>query len=147
MATIPAAFPTSAALKRSWQAVTANSASPPSVSDEVIEEARSASYHEILSRLVARGYTQAQIDAWDRLAEFGRHIALWWFWRERVGANQGDTNPDVQPLHWDRRTELDTVVVTEDGVVVDPDDLSGAEVLSGRMDVSDEDVFTAETQW
>ena len=127
--------------------MTANTASPPSISDEVITEARSASYHEILSRLVARGYTKAQIDVWDRLAEFGRHIALWWFWRERIGANQGDTNPEVQPEHWDRRSELDTVTITEEGVLLDPGDLSGAEVLSGRMDVSEDDVFSVDTQW
>jgi hypothetical protein len=43
----------------------------------VITEANQWAYNEILSRLVARGFTLAQVTAWDRGAEFQRDMGVW----------------------------------------------------------------------
>ena len=71
--------------------------------DQTIEDAATDAYREIVGKLMARGFTQAQIDAWDRGAEFQRDIGLFWnlvlqawFWMTPVVYTI--RNPDFEEL-------------------------------------------------
>lgn len=84
----------------------------------IISDSLNAAYQEIVSRLAYRGYTQSQIDSWDRGAEFERDIALFWCLVKLGGLENAD---DKFIARLDRRAEIDEIIVTVGGAVVDPD--------------------------
>jgi hypothetical protein len=86
-------------------------------------------YQEILGRLLNRGFTTAQIDAWDRRVEFSLDISTWFALRHIAQAEDSD----LWPQKFDRREELDTVVVVSDGEVQEPE--AGARRI-GQGDLS-----------
>lgn len=73
--------------------------------------------------LAARGFTAAQLEAWDDLYDFHRRLALCNFFREGGIAKAYDS------LHLNEYCkalgELATVNVTVDGVLVDPSLVAG----------------------
>lgn len=72
---------------------------------------------EIVGRLLRRGFTEAQVDAWDRDFEFSRDLGLW----KAVVLGGAYTGFDANVLKaLDRRRELDEVLVFISGVWVKP---------------------------
>ena len=83
----------------------------------VVTESHTAAVQELYGRLLRRGFTKAQIDAWDRAAEFERDLALYWS-MTRGGAYSGFNLETVRAL--DRRKELDYVQMFVAGKWVQP---------------------------
>lgn len=96
----------------------------------IITECNAAAYNEIVSRLAARGFTTAQIAAWDRGAEFEKRIGLYWALVEG-GCLDAFDDKFIERLKtyldW-----LDTVAVTNSGELVASKDCNtGAVNTSG----------------
>ena len=76
------------------------------VRDTTLTNAVQYAYNEIIDRMTKRGFSQAQIDQWDRRVEFNTQIGLWWcFACGGVPAN-GD---DRWVKNFDLRKDLDSV--------------------------------------
>jgi hypothetical protein len=97
---------------------------------EIVGDSLDEAYQEILTRLAARGFTPAQIASWDRRAAFERDIALWWCLVKGAGLHDFE---DKFISKLDRRAELDTVTLTIDGEVEDPESEDAA-VGFGTLD-------------
>lgn len=119
----------------------ANATALPSQIDVVADQCVQAGYQEIVSRLLDRGFTQAQIDDWDRNAEFNRDLAMWFVLRHVAESDDGD----LWPQKFDRREELESVVVVVDGEVQEPGS-SARRIGYGEMQRSD-GVFSMDTTW
>lgn len=144
---IPAGFPSTTELKAAYQAVKTSNGTFPPASDETVTAARVFAYGEIYGRLAKQGYSKAQVDAWDRLPEFGRDLGLWKISKERVVFPQGNYPPEDHVIHWDRRAELDEILLTIDGEIVEPEGATGAGIVSGRMTTDGDTFVYGETQW
>ncbi len=81
-----------------------------------------ASYQEIFGQLLARGFTPAQITAWDRGEEFERSIALYFVFSTPQAA--GVFDKEAMSV-WDRRKELCSVIVSAGTVWSTPSDTPG----------------------
>lgn len=90
--------------------------------DTIVPQANAAAYQEILGRLLRRGFTKAQVDAWDRGSEFQRDIGLYYA-LIKGGVYAGYDPRTVQAL--DRRKELDSVLVFVSGVWKTPEESPG----------------------
>lgn len=138
------AFNTLQVLKENILAVKSKVKDMPVPHDTVVVAARTFAYEAILSALVERGFTKAQVDQWRRGAEFELDLTLWWFFRSVVGANQGSYPAEINPKHWDRREELKTVAI------MIGDELADAEgetrIGYGAMDDSSDRV-RMDTRW
>lgn len=99
----------------------------------IIADSLNAAYQEIVSRLAYRGFSQSQIDAWDRGAEFERDIALFWCLVKLGGLENAD-DKFIERL--DRRDEIDEAIITTGGTVVEPDDEDGGPIGFGALDTS-----------
>lgn len=84
---------------------------------DIVTAANVAAANDIAQRLLARGYSAAQIDAWDYRAVFNRDIGL--FWALVKGGGLADYS-DVGINKLDRRKELDTLAVLIGGAVALP---------------------------
>jgi hypothetical protein len=87
--------------------------------DSVFADSVNRAYLDIVSRLQARMYTQSQIDAWDRGAEYNLDIALYWVFQSGgVPANFSDQFIK----NFDRRSELEksSFRLVCSGIVVAP---------------------------
>ena len=102
--------------------------------DQLINESHTAAYQEIVGALIGRGFTQAQIDAWSRGAEFEKDLALFWALTKGGGLHNYD---DRFPKSLDRRKDLLTVQVYSGGVWVTPGEDPGT-VGSGAISTSDD---------
>ncbi len=110
----------------------------PSQLTNVVAQAHTAAYQDILSGLLARGFSLAQISLWDRGAEFERMLSLYW-----VLVNSGE-NVNYGPLvkNYDRRQDLKTVLLSIAGVYQapaaadTPGDIGSGDFDTGR-DVQD----------
>jgi hypothetical protein len=115
MAFITAAVLEDAVLVRLGQAATAT---PATSVTAVITDAVDEAYQEIVTVLTERGYTAAQIAAWDRGAEFNRKIGVC------LSLTNIGVNHEVDEQRLDRickcREELLTVSVLVSGVLVEP---------------------------
>jgi hypothetical protein len=113
---------------------------PPAHWDEPIEAALRSSKQTVISALVARGFTLAQVEAWDRQREFHRDLAICHAFRDEGIAR------DYSATHLDKKcekvAELAEVTVTEDGVPVVPDEETTGRVSHGTYDEDDDDIFT-----
>ncbi len=102
---------------------------------DVIADAHTAAYQDILSGLLDRSITLAQIVQWDRGAEFERMLSLYW-----ILVNSGE-NVNYGPLisNYDRRKDLKTVLVSINGVFVVPNatDAPG-DIGIGNLDTSND---------
>lgn len=101
-------------------------------------KASSAAYWGIVSAFVKRGYTKAQVDVWDRGAEFQYDLMTFWAIVKGGVVTPSDYRTELLK-YLDRRAELETVPLTEDGVELDPADSSSA-FGSGAFATTD-DIF------
>lgn len=83
----------------------------------LVAQAQTRAYNEIQMRLLERGYTAAQISAWDRGAEFELDIAVWWCLTQGAGLSAADLKGVDR---FDRREELRSVSVSNAGVLINP---------------------------
>lgn len=107
--------------------------------DQIIADSAASAKNEILARLYARGYSLAQITAWDRVEEFQTDIGL--FWCLTKGANLLANFPtELDKL--DRREELSGADIVVAGVIVTPADaVVGGMIGSGQFDTTN-DLYT-----
>jgi len=111
-------FTTDAAVKTAVAALLKiGGAALPDYWDAIIPSAHTAAYQDVLGRLLIRGFTKAQVDSWDRGAEFELDIACYWA-LARGGAYSDYGNETLRAL--DRREELDTVLVFAGGIWIKP---------------------------
>lgn len=139
------AYTTAAAVKTELANMVgaASSASLVSRYDGIVATSVEWGYQEIISALRERGYTQAQIDAWDRREEFNLSMALFWALSRGV-VKQAEYN-SIKQL--DRRKELETVAILIDGDLADPG--AGAGMVGYGSLTFDEDTarFTPDTEF
>jgi hypothetical protein len=106
--------------------------------DSIIADANQAGWQDIVNHLRARGYTQAQVDAWDSRAVFNRDQGLFWALTNGAGLHGFD---DRYIGKLDRRAELDGLVILIVGVATAPGDTAGeGQVKSGALK-TDADLF------
>lgn len=115
-----------------------NKADPSALAVEpgTLASANTFAREEVTGRLLQRGYTRPQIDAWARTREFHECVALWWCFTFGGVPYVGD---DRRVKEFDRRAELSDplTAIFIDGKMVLPGanaeaDPAGA-VASGRM--------------
>lgn len=106
--------------------------------DEIIPHANISAYHDIVSALLARGYTIDQIDAWDSRVDFNMDIGAY-----KCLVDGGCTKDfdETFILLKNRMLELLTLELIVDGEVVYPDVAIVGTIQSGPMS-SDLDHFT-----
>lgn len=112
-------------------------ASLPSYWTNVVSEAHTSAYQEIVGRLLRRGYTKAQIDQWDRGAEFERSLTLFWSAVNGGGLANYD---DKFIARFDRRKELDEVLLSIGGVYVYPNQSTPGTIGTGGPNTT-RDIF------
>lgn len=99
----------------------------------VIKSANAAAYGCIVRALIARGYTKAQVDAWDSGAEFQRSIGLYFYFVSPLS----QTGEDAEVIKMlDRRKELKTEAVTNSYVLISPAPGQPGQVAVGAFDQS-----------
>lgn len=108
----------------------------------VVTDANTAAYQDIRRALLRRGFTQAQIDAWDDRVEFNRDIGLYWIFAGQPNQSADDTW--IEKLN--RREELETVAVMIDGEVVEPGATGSRPIGWGLLDDSN-DAVTMDTRF
>ena len=84
----------------------------------LVQQAHVSAYQDVVGRLLARGFSKGQVDAWDRGAEFERDLTVFWA-LTRGGMLEAFSDLSMKPM--DRRKELDTVQVFVRGVYINPD--------------------------
>lgn len=97
--------------------------------DDVISRCHLSAYQEIVGQLLARGFTKAQVDAWDRGAEYERHLSLYFAFTSPQGAGAFDI---AAVKLWDRREDLQTAMVYASGAWTNPAESPGT-IGSGRV--------------
>jgi len=108
--------------------------------DRIKVDANQEAYKDIVGILLNRGFTQAQIDAWDRGAAMQRLQGLYWAFVHGAGLHNFD---DRWVNKYDQRANLESVAVSSGG------DVSGADAgvaVSGLMN-TDDDRYTIDTKW
>lgn len=103
--------------------------------------ANTDAYNEIRSRLVGRGYTTAQVDQWDRRAEYNRRIALYFALCDGAALKDADLEAVDKLKRW--LDDLDTVVVLIDGE--EPELGSGSSGVNYGDMTNSGDTFTDES--
>lgn len=109
--------------------------------DTLIPFANADAYNHIVSALADRGFSAAEIAAWDRGPEFNRDLACCLLLRNPIAGEASD----LWQQKFCRQEELETVPVTVGGEVVTPSSSTGG-VGYGDMERSD-DVFTRGMSW
>jgi hypothetical protein len=99
--------------------------------DQIVADAHEAATNDIYGALLARGYTQTQIQSWDRGAEFEKMQAVYYCLTEGAGLAGYD---DKWVAKLDRRATLKTVAVTAAGVFQAPQGTSAGVVGFGYLD-------------
>lgn len=101
---------------------------------ECIDAALNFGYGEIVTAFASRGFTKAQIDQWDRGAEFQRDLGLFHLLREGKAVDPSTYDPEaIRDL--DRRKDLLLLGLTIDGVWQDPASDVG-QARTGSFDTS-----------
>lgn len=111
---------------------------------DILHDANVAAYQEIQGRLLKRGLTQAQLDAWDRGAEFQTAIGLFWALVRAAGLSEGVRPEVLRAL--DRRKELsdpDLELFSGGVPLVPPTPPADGLVTTGVMNTST-DMFVAD---
>lgn len=96
-------------------------------------------YRDIADILLGRGYTIAQIDAWDSAKTYNQQLAL--YWTIILGGVTHDYDEDYLN-QLDRREDLKTVVIAAGNVVPD-DETTGTTV--GKIE-GEGDVFSMDSE-
>jgi hypothetical protein len=134
---MPAPYLTDASLRQALaEALSKSDPATLAVGPRTLSDANQFAGQEVTGRLLGRGYTQAQVDAWDRTVEFATHIALWWLFTYGGVPYIGN---DERVKDFDRRKELSdpNTVIFIDGEMIlpgraGPEDPGGS-VSSGRI--------------
>lgn len=108
----------------------------------VVSDANTAAYQDIRRALLGRGFTVAQIDAWDDRVEFNRDLGLYWIFAGQPNQSADDTW--IEKLN--RREELLTIPVLISGEVVEPGGTSAKTIGWGLMDDTN-DAITMDTRF
>jgi hypothetical protein len=111
----------------------------PAYAANVVTEAHAAAFAEIQGRLLNRGYTLAQITSWDQGAFYERQISLYFIMVNVAGT--GDYS-DLWVKQYDRRKDLDTVLISIGGIFVQP-----VEGQPGTCSIGTESTATDATAW
>lgn len=106
-----------------------SSALPSGIPEILYTRANQAAFDEILAKLRGRGYSREDIDQWDRREEFNLDLGTYWLLRSAANLEADDTWPEK----FNRRAELDDVILTIDG---EPVEVVSAEsnIAHGRLD-------------
>ena len=90
------------------------------VDPQAVTDANAYAGNQITGRLLFRGFTLAQIDAWDQRVEFNTTLGLWWLFTFGGVPYVGN---DERVRDFDRRKELSDplTAVFIGGVLVNPD--------------------------
>jgi len=116
--------------------------------DSIVNASIVTGYWTVVNLWVIRGYTKAQVDQWDRLAEFQLDVGAW-FALKRLSAMIPDSLGQANLDKLDRRAEMQapsvdsfgrgnnggTAVLTIQGVPVDGEGTYG-QPATGPMDTS-----------
>jgi hypothetical protein len=88
--------------------------------ESIVNDAALSAYNDIAAALAGRGFTAAQIAAWDAGLDFQVSIGLWYA-LVKGGATK-NWGPDAKAYldSLDRRAELATVPILNGGVLVEP---------------------------
>lgn len=109
----------------------------------VVSSANQDAYRAIQSALIGRGFTQEQIDGWDRRVEYNRVLGLYRIFAEQP--NQSADDAWVEKLN--RFSELETVPILIGGELQEPEGTTSAQRISfGALDTSD-DRITMDMEW
>lgn len=104
--------------------------------ESISAQCQTWAYNEIVSVLSGRGFTPAQITAWDRGAEFELDLAIF----RALSRGGALANLSVEFIKsFDRRPELREVIYTTAGAIQDPQGTAGLANV-GDNDTS-EDIF------
>lgn len=117
----------------------------PALRPGALADAIDWAYSAIVSRLLSRGYSQSQVDAWDYRVEFNKSVAIYWLLVNVANLDASTVWVDK----FDRRAELDTLSLIVGGVVVTPATQAG-QVGHGRLDRTGDLIprnTTAITRW
>ena len=101
----------------------------------LVTDANVSAYAEIVTHLLARGYSKAQIDTWDRGAEFQGYIGLYFLYRDGAGL-EGYDDKWVEKLKY-YLDSLATVPIAVGDVLLVPANPSQI-VGHGDLDTSDD---------
>jgi len=106
-----------------------SSALPSGIPEILYTRANQAAFDEILAKLRGRGYSREDIDQWDRREEFNLDLGTYWLLRSAANLEADDTWPEK----FNRRAELDDLILTIDG---EPVELVSGEsnIAHGRLD-------------
>ena len=77
--------------------------------DRLVKECHASAYYDVRGILLQRGFTSAQVDTWDRGAEFERDLTLYWCMVRGGTIVPAASSEQLDRL--DRRKELETVLV------------------------------------
>ena len=95
-----------------------NASNLPSYWTSIVAEQHAAAYGYMVSKLLARGYTQAQIVQWDQGPYYERQLSLF-FTITDATATDSEYDPKTLMLR-DVRKELDFVVIAVNGAFIQP---------------------------
>lgn len=114
--------------------------------DRLVKECHASAYYDVRGALLQRGFTAAQVDAWDRGAEFERDLTLYWCLVR--GGLQVHAISAEQLDRLDRRKELETVLV-ETAAAPQPPAQEPGRIVSGVLATSyvTADGVTVEDRW
>ncbi len=112
---------------------------PARYANSIVPRAHIAGYQEVIGALITRGFTMAQVLAFDRLTELERDLSLY-FALMQSGAYKRVDEKLLESL--DRREELKTIILFIAGVPKAPGDTSEAtmKASAGPMNTST-DIF------
>lgn len=108
----------------------------------IVADAVESAYADILTALVNRGYTQAQVDAWDALLAWSRRLAIYYALSMGAGLHSYD-DKFIEKLKPDLKF-LDTAQISIGGVQATPDDEADM-VLRDDLETED-DTYTKDME-
>lgn len=85
----------------------------------LIEKARQTAYSDLIDILIGRGYTIAQLDAWDSREVYNRQQALFWLYTE-TSLGMGYDDKEINKLNRAEQLRKATTIMIN-GVAVKPD--------------------------
>jgi hypothetical protein len=98
-------------------------------------------YKRVRMRLSARGFSPDQIDSWDLAPEYNRHIGIYWLLVYAANMSAEDLWPEKHNLE----EELDTITVTNGGVIVIP--ANALTAFGYGMLAQDNATYNRQTKW
>lgn len=101
--------------------------------DQIAQDAHGRAYKQVRGALLARGFTAAAVDNWDRGAEFEHDLGL--FWCMVLGDWPSRDLEQIKLL--DRRKELETVPVELDTGVPQEPTGTPSRMAAGRFNTTD----------